>query len=505
MTDNASKPRRLNDLDALRGFAMLLGIALHAALSFLPGFWAVQDSRASFDGLYDELLHAIHGFRMPLFFLLSGFFTTMLWKRRGLGALVSHRARRIAVPLAIGVITIIPLMNVVIDRAVDDAVTDSGDIWTAVFVGNEATVERLLDSGFDVNARQSGDRTTALHLTVLTNDFDMAELLIGRGAEIDARSGDGSTPLSWAIYFGRSDMADLLVAEGAEDMFRPAGGEWADVEFFGEGAEFVEDIDTVGIESWVASFHHLWFLWFLLWLVAGFALVAFAVERIGGAGDGRWSSRLMWALIPLALVPQLMMGNGGEYPAFGPDTSTGLVPLWHVLGYYAVFFAFGALLWDRTAADGTPMVERMSRRWGVILPLTVVVVLPLALGATFADDRDWGFASILQVTYTWGMIVGLMGLFRVLLSKERRGVRYLSDSSYWLYVAHLPLVISLQSLIRTWDLPAAVKFWGMVVVASAILLGTYQLFVRYTPIGTMLNGARTRPPKVVATSPTTLP
>ena len=71
MTDTASKPRRLNDLDALRGFAMLLGIALHAALSFLPGFWAVQDSRASFDGLYDELLHAIHGFRMPLFGRLS--------------------------------------------------------------------------------------------------------------------------------------------------------------------------------------------------------------------------------------------------------------------------------------------------------------------------------------------------------------------------------------------------------------------------------------------------
>ncbi len=39
MTTAPEKPRRLHDLDALRGFAMLLGIALHAALAFIPGFY----------------------------------------------------------------------------------------------------------------------------------------------------------------------------------------------------------------------------------------------------------------------------------------------------------------------------------------------------------------------------------------------------------------------------------------------------------------------------------
>ena len=62
---------------------MLLGVVLHASLSFFPGFWPVKDDTATFDGPYDEILHAIHGFRMPLFFLLSGFFTTMLWRQRG--------------------------------------------------------------------------------------------------------------------------------------------------------------------------------------------------------------------------------------------------------------------------------------------------------------------------------------------------------------------------------------------------------------------------------------
>ena len=62
---------------------MLLGIGLHASLAFFPSFWPVQDSTTNIDGLFDEFLAAIHGFRMPLFFLLSGFFTAMLWRLAG--------------------------------------------------------------------------------------------------------------------------------------------------------------------------------------------------------------------------------------------------------------------------------------------------------------------------------------------------------------------------------------------------------------------------------------
>ena len=40
---DVSPARRWHDLDALRGFAMLLGIGLHASLAFFPSFWPVQD------------------------------------------------------------------------------------------------------------------------------------------------------------------------------------------------------------------------------------------------------------------------------------------------------------------------------------------------------------------------------------------------------------------------------------------------------------------------------
>ena len=99
------------------------------------------------------------------------------------------------------------------------------------------------------------------------------------------------------------------------------------------------------------------------------------------------------------------------------------------------------------------------------------------------------------------MIFGLMGLFRAVLSVERRWVRYMSDASYWMYLWHLTLVIGMQAWIRTWDIPAVVKFGLIVITVSIALLITYQLLVRYTAIGTMLNGKRTRPAKPKTNAP----
>ena len=81
MVEGRESPGRRSDLDALRAFAMLLGIVLHGAISFVPGaglIWGVQDSESS--TAFTILMELIHGWRMPLFFLVSGFFTMMLWK-----------------------------------------------------------------------------------------------------------------------------------------------------------------------------------------------------------------------------------------------------------------------------------------------------------------------------------------------------------------------------------------------------------------------------------------
>ena len=86
---------RRHDLDALRAIAMLLGIALHVGLGYVPG-WIITDDadpqvlHKTSDG-FQVMFNIIHGFRMPLFFLVSGFFTAMLWRKRGVTSLLKHR------------------------------------------------------------------------------------------------------------------------------------------------------------------------------------------------------------------------------------------------------------------------------------------------------------------------------------------------------------------------------------------------------------------------------
>ena len=105
----AAAPDRYHALDSLRAFAMFLGIALHAGLSFLeqpPAFWPVRDDRPI--PLSDVLLYAVHDFRMQLFFLLAGFFGCLLRQRYGAAGMVRHRLKRVALPFVLGVVFIAP-------------------------------------------------------------------------------------------------------------------------------------------------------------------------------------------------------------------------------------------------------------------------------------------------------------------------------------------------------------------------------------------------------------
>jgi peptidoglycan/LPS O-acetylase OafA/YrhL len=103
---------------------------------------------------------------------------------------------------------------------------------------------------------------------------------------------------------------------------------------------------------------------------------------------------------------------------------------------------------------------------------------------------------VLQVIYTWTLTFGLVGFFRDVFSTESKAMRYISDSSYWLYLAHLPLIMLAQFFVQDVPAPALVKFLFVCVVVNGVLLLSYHWFVRYTPIGTLLNGKRTRVPRI---------
>ena len=59
---------------------------------------------------------------------------------------------------------------------------------------------------------------SALHLAVLKDNREIAQVLLDNGADIDIRARDefGGPPLEWAVFFGIKDMGVFLVESGAD-------------------------------------------------------------------------------------------------------------------------------------------------------------------------------------------------------------------------------------------------------------------------------------------------
>ncbi|MFM1890767.1 MAG: hypothetical protein RLZZ565_1524, partial [Planctomycetota bacterium] len=68
--------RRYHGLDAIRAVMMALGLLLHVALCYGEGPWIYKDPATT--GLAGVITISVHVFRMPIFFVMAGFFAAMI-------------------------------------------------------------------------------------------------------------------------------------------------------------------------------------------------------------------------------------------------------------------------------------------------------------------------------------------------------------------------------------------------------------------------------------------
>ena len=577
MADPIPANVRYHDLDAVRAVAMLLGIVLHAALAYTGGWWIVRDVDSW--GGFGTVTELIHGFRMPLFFLVSGYFTAMLWRRRGMAALVWHRTRRIVFPFVLGWFTILPLTTWVNARAsqtagrwsaIRTAVADGRDgkiaslsepirsalrgddleslraliarlpsintrldkldqppLVVAAWYGAEDCTRWLLDQGADPNA-VGGDRGSALHAAAFFGWSRLVDPLMDAGADADLKQKDGLRPIDvmgadaettvWImglvgvkrplqrVLEGRGRVADRIEARtdqvlSAEVRDRLASFGSKDGTVTKRTAESRKAAGDAGKRwfGWLVAYplwHHLWFLYFLIIFIAAFAILASLATLL----PLNLSNRVclppvaLFGLVPMTFLTQRWMVPEGYL--LGPQTSVSVIPMFSVVAHYAVFFFVGAVWFGRRPVGGSVRREAVSAAVygvfaaGVALAVFKLPSLQRALAAGPLTEADVRNAA--SALYAWSGCLGFMHLFAACVRRESYAVRWISDSSYWLYLAHLPLVLALQAWLVRFELAAPVKFTIVTGATLTVLWVSYRYVVRYTALGSLLNGPRTR-------------
>ncbi len=387
--------QRLDYLDAVRGFALILGIIFHASLSFMPVFigWAVMDISTS--NVMSTFVLISHSFRMEVFFLIAGFFSHMTFHRRGMQAFIQSRLVRIAIPFLLGWFLLRPLLV-------------SGWIMGAESMRGEVDIIAGLTQAF---ALLKDDTTTWFVGTHLWFLYYLIMVAI-------------SVVVLRQVIFMNTTLAKKMPC-------------------------FVDKV-----------VQH----------IAATRLVCVAV------------------IAAIALCLWYMQNWGMDTP----DKS--LLPHVPVALVYGGFFLFGWLL--HRQPQQLDRFAKLSWAKSVTCVGTIVLCTVLSPYAMQQGHPQYVWLKLAFVTnyavMMWLLVSIFIGVCQRLFSRNNSLIRYIADSSYWLYLVHLPIVIWLQIALAELPLHWSLKLIAICTLTIGMSLLVYDLLVRPTIVGKVLNGNRRR-------------
>jgi hypothetical protein len=521
-------PRRHHDLDALRAWAMSMGIVLHAAWIMIPGESGAPKTDASASQLTHYLCFVVHTFRMQLFFVMAGLFACLLLRSRGVWHFVRNRFLRVALPLAV---FWYPL------------------IFILLLQYNVAQIQSGAIQG-DANAWQL---TQLYFQNIKVNTFVLGHLWF-------------LYYLCWAYVLVLA-MRGLLVAMDRDRHWRDWFSDRFNAICTRPFAPFVLALliapamfsmtGVIGIEVDPFSLIPKWMglISYTIFFLVGW-LIFRNIDHLGVVVRGwRWQLTLgLIVTIPFFFFtkyasqhgyatpnyPQLMVQDLAFHHGRGEPDYAGL----RAQLLSAEADAIPAILLEllpepnreflqsqESATENqlngllqainlfvltrTELAERVETgRLALSEPARAIAALPADQrrkeqnerlnreileaglpGVIHREARRQPHYHLLRAAYaycyaliSWLLVFGCLGLFRTYCHGESRFWRYFSDASYWFYLAHLP--IQFQILIwfgdKPWPWP--VKFLVYVLGALAVLIPSYHFVVRPTWIGWLLNG-----------------
>ena len=368
-----SKTERFHGLDAVRGIAMLLGIVIHASLPYIEGLpkglWPSDKNTSNIIAIIFEFIHI---WRMPIFFIISGFFANLVITRKSLIIWWKNRFLRLVLPAMI----FFPIMSLTIPW-----------IFKYGYTGNI--------NFFFSNEGQPHHLWFLYHLFI----FVLFSIFIK--------------------FFG------LIIYK-----------------FFKQ----INLIVVVDIFNTVKSF----------------------------LGRHIFDSRFPVLMILVFLIFNLYTGA----ELISNPLASGL------------YFLFGYRLYKNNL-----LFDFIKSNWKYYLigglTVTIIFFILNTQVSNFAkEDVRWIPWVILKISSAVLLSFSFIGLAEQKFSNLNPIVRFISDSSYWVYLIHLPLVAFITFFMLKITIFAELKFLIAIILTSAICLVTYKYFVRSTIIGILLNGKK---------------
>ncbi len=520
---------RYHSLDALRAWAMSMGIVLHAAWIMTPGDSGAPKTDASASQVMDYLAGSIHMFRMQLFFVLAGFFACLLVRKRGDWKFSWNRTLRIGLPLILFWIVLRPPMQTQFFAAqlqsgalqshetaweltqkayaaLTPATVFTMHLWfiyylcltySIVLVGRallaaidrHSTFRNVLSNGF---GRLLVRPWAVVPLACLTGIFILP--MDGFfGIQIDAFSlyPVWSGLLSYVAYF----LVGWLIFRNVHllsDMLR--GWKWQ---------------LGVGLLMTLVYFSFSNYVMRRGYQTAQYPSLSVHDMHFDHATDKplypEFRAKLLdakpgstayatWKLLPIENQDFLK-----QHPFATENQIQGLMTVLSksVLGS-TEFTTLAEPIPESELSPQALQIRNKSigeRADSETLRLNRELLQHAFAGVIWSQDRNRPYYLPIRVAYsllyslaTWLLIFGCIGFSQTYFSAHSRFWRYFSDASYWMYLMHL--LVQFQILLWVGDQPWhwALKFSLYVFGTSAVLVPTYHLLVRPTWLGWLLNG-----------------
>ncbi len=325
--------------------------------------------------MIDVLVWFLHAFRMPLFFVVAGFFAALLVQRRGMAGLFRNRLQRVFFPLVL----LLPLVSISMH-------------W--------------------------------LTTEVVENVVHPSPVLVWLRSYVDTHGNLPSTPgwsYLWFLFYLLLFTLLVWVMSSLE---------------FGRLAQRLAKLRPIVLAVAMP--------WVLALALSGTTVPWPAPESFLPS---------LWALVLFGLYFAL------GYQLFGDSTWLERLQPYALLLLCGAIGTYAALFW---ISDGFRIAHPAPVQRGLHVVLEAFVGCWMTLWCLLAGKR-------------W-------------LDTRSSVMRWLADSSYWVYLVHFPVLLAIQY--RLLDLQMA---WPLALGISlsttlALSFASYQVLVRHTVVGRTLNG-----------------